>query len=435
MDLRSFFEQEVKPALGCTEPGAVALAAATAAGAARIEARAIRLRLSANVFKNGISVGIPGTRGLRGNLMAGALGALCGDPGKGLLVLEKVPDEAVEKALRMVEEKAVTQEVVADVPSVFVEAQIQGEGHSASAVISGRHDRVVEVRVDGEVTRRLLEADTNLKGRPGYLEELQEQEMEELYALAGSIDGPTERFLLDGARMNREVAQRGLEAPWGLGVGYSLATGGDDLLYRIKALAGAAADVRMDGGPWPVMSSAGSGNHGITAILPVSEASEAWGKSERKQAEALALSHLVTGLIKAHTGRLTPTCGCVIAAGAGAAAGIVRLGGGSPQQAERAVASLASSLLGVLCDGAKGSCALKVSAGAGEAYLSARLALEGRGVSDRQGVIAPGLKETARAIAEISRHGMAAVDATVLRLLETREGAAGNQKEIPKQKG
>lgn len=424
MDLRSFFEQEVKPALGCTEPGAVALAAATAARALPGEVKSIRLRLSANIFKNGIAVGIPGTRGLRGNLLAAALGALCGDPGKGLLVLENVPEAAVEKARRMVEKGLVTQEVVPDVPSVFVEALLSGEGHTAAAVISGRHDRVVEVRADGEVTRRLLEADTNLQGRPAYIEELSNQDMEGLWVLCGSIDGETERFLLDGVRMNREVADRGIESPWGLGVGYSLAESGDDLLFRIKALAGAAADVRMDGGPWPVMSSAGSGNHGITAILPVAVVAEAWGKSSRELAEALALSHLVTGLIKAYTGRLTPTCGCVIAAGAGAAAGIVRLGGGTPLQAERAVASLVSSLLGVLCDGAKGSCALKVSAGAGEAYLSARLALEGRGVSGRQGVILPGLKETAHAVAEISRHGMAAVDATVLRLLEEQEGAA-----------
>jgi L-cysteine desulfidase len=324
----------------------------------------------------------------------------------------------------MVAEGLVTQEVVPDVPSVFVEAHLSGEGHTASAVISGRHDRVVEVRADGEVTRRLLEADTNLQGRPGYLEQLLEQDMEGLWSLSGAIDAETEQFLLEGVRMNREVAAHGVDVPWGLGVGFSLSNGGDDLLHRIKALAAAAADVRMDGGPWPVMSSAGSGNHGITAILPVAVVAEEWGKNPRELAEALALSHLVTGLIKAYTGRLTPTCGCVIAAGAGAAAGIVRLGGGTPLQAERAVASVVSSLLGVLCDGAKGSCALKVSAGAGEAYLSARLALEGRGVTDRQGVIVPGLKETAHAVAEISRHGMAAVDAAVLRLLKEQEGNA-----------
>ena len=423
MDLRSFFEQEVKPALGCTEPGAVALAAATASRALEERAGSIRLRLSANVFKNGISVGIPGTRGLRGNLMAAALGALCGNPDKGLLVLEEIADSDVEQARTMVDDGSVTQEVVPDVPSVFVEALLAGAGHTASAVISGRHDRVVEVRRDGEVIRRLLEADTNLKGRPGYLEELLEQDMGGLWSLSGTIEEDTEKFLLDGVRMNWEVAGQGTATSGGRGGGHALASGGDSLLYRVKTVAAAAADVRMDGGPWPVMSSAGSGNHGITAILPVAEVAEAWGNSPRELAEALALSHLVTGFIKGHTGRLTPTCGCVIAAGAGAAAGIVRLGGGTPVQAERAVASLVSSLLGVLCDGAKGSCALKVSAGAGEAYLSAVMALKGNGVSDRQGVIVPALREAAKAVAEISRHGMAAVDAAVLRLLEEQEGA------------
>ncbi len=424
MDLRSFFEQEVKPALGCTEPGAVALAAATAARALPEKVESIHLRLSANIFKNGQSVGIPGTRGLRGNRLAAALGALAGVPEKGLLVLEKVSEESVEDARRMVEEGKVVQEVVSDVPNVFVEAVLAGGGHAASAVISGRHDRVTEVRLDGEVVRRLLEADTNLQGRAAYLEELASQDMESLWALSGSISDEIERFLLEGMEMNLKVAGHGLKAPWGLGVGFSISNESDDLLHKVKAAAGAAADVRMDGGPWPVMSSAGSGNHGITAILPVAVVAEAWGKNSRELAEALALSHLVTGLIKAYTGRLTPTCGCVIAAGAGAAAGIVRLGGGSPRQAEGAVASLVSSLLGILCDGAKGSCALKVSAGAGEAYLAARMALDGRGVSDRQGLISPDLRETARIVGEISRHGMAAVDATILRLLGEQEGTA-----------
>ena len=175
------------------------------------------------------------------------------------------------------------------------------------------------------------------------------------------------------------------------------------------------------GAPYPVMSSAGSGNHGITAILPVSVAAEHRGSSPRQLAEALGLSHLVTGLIKAHTGRLTPICGCSVAAGAGAAAGIVRIMGGAAGQAEHASASLISSLMGMLCDGAKGSCGLKVSTAAGEAYTAAMLALENRGVQKTEGVVGPDLPTTARALAMLSKQGFAMADHIMVNLLRGEE--------------
>jgi L-cysteine desulfidase len=210
-----------------------------------------------------------------------------------------------------------------------------------------------------------------------------------------------------------------------MGVGFHLAGLGrmDDLFRSVKAWSAAAADVRMGGGPWPVMSSAGSGNHGITAIIPPSLAAKEWGRSDRELAEALALSHLVTGFIKAHTGRLTPVCGCAVAAGAGAAAAIVRLGGGSPKQGEIAVALLLSSLQGMVCDGAKGSCALKVGTAAGEAYISAALALGGMEDPGGQGIISSNIVEAARNVGNFSRNGLSAADPAIIRILEEMETA------------
>ncbi len=423
MDLDTFFKEEVKPALGCTEPGAVALAAAVAAKAflgnsEKIES--ITLCLSANIYKNGHNVGIPGAQGLKGNCLAAALGVLAGEPARGLQVLADINEDHVVKAQELLDRGVVREHVQSHVPDVYAEVVIRGENHSAVAVISGRHDCVVELRVDGKAVS-LKSADvTETRGEFRYLEELREEKMEGLWSLCSEIDEEIETFLLEGVSMNLEVASMGLTESLGLGVGYVLSShaSSGDLLWKIKAAAGAAADVRMSGAPCPVMSSAGSGNHGITAILPVAVVAENRNSSPRELAEAIALSHLVTGYIKCFTGRLTPVCGCAVAAGAGAAAGIVRLLGGTSSQAESAVASLVASLLGMLCDGAKGSCALKVSTAAGEAYTSALLAMDNHGVMQREGIIDPRLEFLAPAVGVLSTQGFASVDFTVLQLLQ-----------------
>lgn len=458
MDLALFFRNEVKPALGCTEPGAVAYAASIAARHCPGEPEHVALSLSLSMFKNGRDVGIPGTGGLRGNRLAAALGVLAGDAGKGLMALEGIDAAAVERARAFLEAGCVSEEVVEGVPGVYVAVTLVCEGHTVTVTVAGRHDRVASVVRDGVVLAcasgqgghgdRGEEGDSGGAAGPGvaddaagpagpvptpcepsvayaepplpaYLEELRELDFSRLWALAGEIDDALEAELLRGASMNMDVARMGLESGWGLGVGHTLAAhaAAADLHARIRFMAGAAADVRMAGAPQPVMSSAGSGNHGITATVPVVVAAEGVEASRRTLAEALALSHLVTGYLKAHTGRLTPICGCSVAAGAGAAAGIVRVLGGTAVQAERAVASLMASLMGMLCDGAKGSCGLKVATAAGEAYAAALLGMDNRGVQRPEGVVNPDIATTARALARLSREGFAAADAVMVELL------------------
>jgi len=316
--------------------------------------------------------------------------------------------------------------VVTDVPSVYVEVELVDESGTVTVIISGRHDRVVQVRKNGRVVKRLLEADSDGGGRLPYIEELLGEDMEGLWELAGRLEDEDVRFLLEGSRMNMDVAEQGLSRPWGLGIGFSLLAleGMDNLVHTVKAWSAAAADVRMAGGPWPVMSSAGSGNHGITAIVPPSVVARAWGRSDRELAEALALSHLVTGFIKAHTGRLTPVCGCAIAAGAGAAAALVRLGGGTPRQAEISVALLLSSLQGMVCDGAKGSCAIKVGTAAAEACTAALLVLQGLEDPGDQGMISSDFTVTAKNVGDFSREGLMAADSAILRILQEMEAAS-----------
>lgn len=442
MDIAAFFAAEVKPALGCTEPGAVALAAATAARHLPGPPERIHLRLSANIYKNGQSVGIPGAQGLRGNMLASALGALAGDADMGLQALASVTASDVAAARALTERGAVTQEIVQDVPTVYAEAELYRPGHLVVAVVAGRHDRVAEVRHNGQVVYRAEDA-LGGDSLPPYMADLQRAAFDDLWNWADGIDADLARDLLRGAEMNLAVAEQGLTSPWGLAVGHTLGQalrGGDcrntnvsgscvsgysvsdacgpDISARVKATTAAAADVRMAGANQPVMSSAGSGNHGLTAIIPPALAARAWGRSDAELARALALSHLVTGAVKARTGRLTPLCGCAVAAGAGAAAALVRLAGGTPAQAEQAVALVFSSVMGMICDGAKGGCALKVGTAAAEAWSAAQLALHGPGMTGAEGIVSPDFRASLRSLGEVSSLGFAAVDVAIIRLLE-----------------
>ncbi|QGY40438.1 serine dehydratase subunit alpha family protein [Pseudodesulfovibrio cashew] len=425
MDLHVFFANEVKPALGCTEPGAVALAASAGARHLAGPPKHIHLRLSANIYKNGQSVGIPGTPGLSGNLLAAALGALGGDPDKGLQSLEGIDESAINKATEMLDSGCLTQEVVNDVPNVYAEVEMLRQGESVTSVVAYAHDQIVEITHNRNTVFEGQEGDSGSGRLPSYLATLMRMEFSEMWELAGSIDDELETFLLQGAEMNLNVAKQGLERPWGLAAGYVAAANmrEADLPAMIRAWSSAAADVRMDGGKWPVMSSAGSGNHGLTAIIPPALAAKTWNRSDRELAEALALSHLVTGAIKAKTGRLTPVCGCSIAAGAGAAAALTRLAKGSAEQAEQASAYVLSSVLGMICDGAKGTCALKVGTAASEAYLGMLLATKGKGLSSQQGIIGPRFTSNAKAVGELSGVGFAAVDAVIIRLMNQQVSA------------
>lgn len=423
MDLHEFFANEVKPAMGCTEPVAVALAAAYAAREFEGEIESIDLDVSLNIYKNGRDVGIPGAMGLRGNRIAVVLGALAGDASKGLLVLEGIPETVVEKAKAMVDAGVVKVSVRDEGPSIYVAVTLRNADCEVCAVVQDRHDTLRKVTKNGQVVFDKPASETKSKaGLPPYLEELMTLGIQELWDLASSIDKDLEGYMLEGVQMNMGVANQGLEGSWGLGVGATLAEHKDNsgLLATVKKLAGAAADVRMSGKSAAVMSSAGSGNHGITAIIPVAVVGEAVGAPQRLIAESVAFSHLVTGYVKTYTGRLTPICGCSVAAGAGAAAGMVRVLGGTPDMAEHAVASLISSLMGMLCDGAKGSCGLKVSAAAGEAYAAALMAMDKRGVQQDEGLVSPDIRTTCLALSKLCTKAFSNTDKVIVELLQLR---------------
>ena len=420
--LKEFLRSEVKPALGCTEPGAVALAVARACAELpdRGNVAAVRVTVSANIYKNGMAVGIPGAGGARGNAIAAALGAICGDASRGLEVLAGTKPEDVKKAEAWVEEKRATIYCDQDRGGVYVLASVFTPEHKAMCLIEGSHSNIVKVTADGETT---FEKERPSGASSGFADDGFPTLFADVLKMADEMDGEDEDFIWEGVEMNDRIAAEGIK-PAG---GGSLQSSNFGLILRndekvgdfvpvaleIRTTASAAAEARMSGVQLPVMSSAGSGNHGITAIIPIAVLG-------RRAAKAIAVSHLATSFVKRNLGRLSPVCGCSVAAGAGAAAGMTYLMGGTYDQICSAMSLLLSNIAGMLCDGAKESCALKVGSASSEAYCAMEWALEGQHLTVPQGVFGASIEETVANIGRVSREGMKTVDRVMIDILDER---------------
>ncbi|MBN1859233.1 serine dehydratase subunit alpha family protein [Candidatus Bipolaricaulota bacterium] len=426
MEIMQFLTTEVVPALGCTEPGAVALAVSRACDALddRGGIQSVRVRVSDCVYKNGIDVGIPGVNGARGSVVAAALAMCCGCSRKGLESLENCSEEHVRQALAWIENGVIKVENAPEHQGVFVEATVRTRNHIASAVIVREHGTISEVSLDGELVYRneTLSAPHPSPSTPTVLEAA----FADLYALAGGVDDAIEESLLSGVEMNQAICKEGLSLMSGRGGSLAGALAdtvpSPDLGFRIRIECVAAAEARMRGSTLPVMSSSGSGNAGITAILPVSLVASAHALPNRVLAHGLLASHLVTSYVKQRIGRLAPVCGCVIAAGSGAAAGICRLFEADALTAGRAIRTLLANTAGLFCDGAKESCALKVGTAAHEAYLAAMLSLRGKGIDRAQGVIADTVEDTVDNLARLNEQGLAGLDRLMIEMIEQRNG-------------
>ena len=427
--LKEFLRSEVKPALGCTEPGAVALAVARACAELpdRGNVAAVRVTVSANIYKNGMAVGIPGAGGARGNAIAAALGGICGDASRGLEVLAGTKPEDVKKAEAWVEEKRATIYCDQDRGGVYVLASVFTPEHKAMCLIEGSHSNIVKVTADGETT---FEKERPSGASSGFADDGFPTLFADVLKMADEMDGEDEDFIWEGVEMNDRIAAEGIK-PAG---GGSLQSSNFGLILRndekvgdfvpvaleIRTTASAAAEARMSGVQLPVMSSAGSGNHGITAIIPIAVLGRRAGKSRREIAKAIAVSHLATSFVKRNLGRLSPVCGCSVAAGAGAAAGMTYLMGGTYDQICSAMSLLLSNIAGMLCDGAKESCALKVGSASSEAYCAMEWALEGQHLTVPQGVFGASIEETVANVGRVSREGMKTVDRVMIDILDER---------------
>ena len=410
-------QREVIPAIGCTEPIAVALCVARAAETLGREPEKITVQLSANILKNAMGVGIPGT-GMIGLPIAVALGATIGRSEYQLEVLRDVTPEAVEHGRRMIDEHRIEIALKEGIDEkLYIEAEVEAAGHKASAIIAGGHTTFVYVGRDGEA---LLDK----RGGKALEEEAGEVPLtlHRVWEFAMTTPLDEIRFILESRRLNWAAAEKSLAGEYGHCVGRTLCCDrerrvmGDSIFTRILSYTSAACDARMAGAMIPVMSNSGSGNQGITATLPVAVYAEEVHASEEQTIRALTLSHLTVVYIKQSLGRLSALCGCVVAA-TGSSCGITYLMGGGYKEMTSAVKNMIANLTGMICDGAKPSCAMKLTSGVSTAVLSAMMAMDGRCVSSVEGIIEEDVDCCIRNLTTIGRDGMNETDRLVLGIM------------------
>ena len=416
----ALIHREVVPAIGCTEPIAVALCTARAAETLQAEPERITVRLSANVLKNAMGVGIPGT-GMVGLPIAVALGALVGRSEYRLEVLRDVTPEAVERGRRMIEERRISICLKEGIDEkLYIEVQVEAKGHKALAIIAGGHTDFVFVSRDDEVSldgRGASHVSEEEDGEPLTLRRVWD------FSMTSPVDEL--RFILETRRLNKAAAERSFAGEFGHCVGRTLCCDrerkvmGDSVFTRILAYTSAACDARMAGAMIPVMSNSGSGNQGIAATLPVVVYADETKASEEQTIRALTLSHLTVIYIKQSLGRLSALCGCVVAA-TGSSCGITYLMGGGYAEAAAAVKNMIANLTGMICDGAKPSCAMKLTSGVSTAVLSAMMAIDGRCVSPVEGIIEEDVDRCIRNLTAIGRDGMNETDRLVLRIMTNK---------------
>ncbi len=366
----ALMNREVVPAIGCTEPIAVALCTARATEELGRCPEHIDVRLSANILKNAMGVGIPGTGGMIGLPIAVALGALVGKSEYQLEVLRDVTPETVERGKAYIDCKCIAIALKEGIDEkLYIEVEVSAAGHTATAIIAGGHTRFVYVARDGATTLD--------KRTPATTEAEEEQidlSLARVWEFATTTPVEELRFVLESRRLNKTAAEQSLKCEYGHSVGRTLRRErelkvmGDSIFSRILAYTSAACDARMAGAMIPVMSNSGSGNQGIAATLPVVVYAEQTDATEEATIRALTLSHLTVIYIKQSLGRLSALCGCVVAA-TGSSCGITYLMGGDYDRIVAAVKNMIANLTGMICDGAKPSCAMKLMSGVSTAVL------------------------------------------------------------------
>ena len=418
----ALINREVVPAIGCTEPIAVALCVAKATETLGCRPEKIQALLSANILKNAMGVGIPGT-GMIGLPIAIALGAIVGKSEYQLEVLKDSTPEYVEEGKKLIDSQAINIGLKYGIEEkLYIEIICEAEGKKATAIISGGHTNFVYVARGEEV---LLNKQT-ASSKEAATEDV-ELTLRKVYDFATTTPVEELKFILETRNLNKQAAERSFQGNYGHQLGKTLNSRkneklmlGDNTFTHILSYTSAACDARMAGAMIPVMSNSGSGNQGITATLPVVVYAEDNNKSEEDLIRALVLSHLTVIYIKQSLGRLSALCGCVVAA-TGSSCGITHLMGGSYEQITYAVKNMIANLAGMLCDGAKPSCALKVSSGVSTAVLSAILAMEGKCVTSVEGIIDDDVDKSIRNLTRIGSQGMNETDRVVLDIMTSKQ--------------
>lgn len=417
-------KREVIPAVGCTEPIAVALAVASSQCLLNGYPSKIHVALSPNMLKNAMGVGIPGT-GMTGLPIAIALGAICGDSKANLEVLAQVTPDDVAKGKSLVDNNAISISLAPEGCDIlYIEATVTDDsGHTATTVISGSHTNIVRQELDGKV----LTLNDSGNGGAEVKSSASAPKLTMAQVWEFAMESPLDelKFILESRRINKLAAERSFTGRYGHEVGRTLhcerqrAMMGDSIFSRVLSYTSAACDARMAGAPIPVMSNSGSGNQGIAATLPVAIYAEEQFASEEQTVRALMLSHLTVIYIKQSLGRLSALCGCVVAA-TGSACGICYLMGGDFEKVVATAKNMIANLTGMICDGAKPSCAMKLASGVSTAMMSAMMAMEGQSVCQLEGIVDDDIDRCVSNLTRIGREGMRETDRLILEIMTSK---------------
>lgn len=423
-EIIALMNREIIPAIGCTEPIAVALCVAKATEALGERPEHIEARLSANVLKNAMGVGIPGT-GMTGLPIAMALGALIGKSEYELEVLKDLTPDAVAEGRRFIDEKRISVTLKQDITEkLYIEVEVKAGSNSAVAIISGGHTRFVWVSRNGD-TLFNEQGGNSSDNTQATTQRDPELTMRRVWDFAMTAPLDELRFILDARRLNMNAAYESLKGDYGHAIGKLFRSEsernimGDTLHCQIVGMTAAACDARMAGAMIPVMSNSGSGNQGLTSTVPVVVYAEQSKASEEQTIRALILSHLTVIYIKQSLGRLSALCGCVVAA-TGSSCGITYLMGGGYQEVTRAVKNMIANLAGMICDGAKPSCSMKCASGVSTAVVSALMAIHERCVTSVEGIIDDDVDRSIRNLTDIGRDAMTHTDAMILNIMTNK---------------
>lgn len=419
-EIIKLIKHQVVPAIGCTEPMAVALCVAKARQILGVLPEKIEVKLSANILKNAMGVGIPGT-GMIGLPIAIALGGVIGRPEEELEVLIDCNKKAVEKGKLYIAENRIDIKLEEEDPDkLYINVICHADGHEAEAIIKGAHTNFVLLRKDDKILLNNKSHDKETEN-----EDEVSLTLHKVYEFATTADIEDIDFILEAKRLNEAAADNGLHENYGHQLGKTMCSPlgkgimGNSIFSEILSRTSCACDARMAGAMIPVMSNSGSGNQGICTTMPVAVFAEENHNTDEELIRALILSNLTAIYIKQNLGPLSALCGCVVAS-TGSSCGITYLMGGTYEQISYSVKNMIANLTGMICDGAKPSCALKLATGVSTAIMSAMLAMQHRHVTSVEGIIDDDVDQSIRNLTAIGSLGMNETDRFVLDIMTNK---------------